>query len=47
MNEYVYPNEENITSEINKGNIWEPSNIIEDLKIKAKKQRLVEFILTR
>jgi hypothetical protein len=37
MDEYVYPNEENITSEIHKGNIWEPSKIIEDLKSKAKK----------
>ena len=38
MDEHVYPNEENITSEIHSGNIWEPSNIIEDLKNKAKKK---------
>ena len=32
MDEHVYPNEKNITSEIHSGNIWEPSKIIEDLK---------------
>ena len=38
MDKYIYPNEENITSEIHSGNIWEPSKIIEDLKNKAKKK---------
>ena len=45
MDEYVYPNEENITSEIHSGNIWEPSNIIEDLKNKAKKKGLWNLFL--
>ncbi len=35
MDKNVYPNESNITEEINSGNIWEPSNIIEGLKIKV------------
>ena len=45
MGENVYPNEENITSEIHSGNIWEPSNIIEDLKNKAKKKGLWNLFL--
>ena len=45
MDEYVYPNEENITSEIHSGNIWEPSNIIEDLKNKAKNKGLWNLFL--
>ena len=32
MHKYVYTNEDNITKEINSGNIWEPSSIIEELK---------------
>ena len=35
MDKNVYPNESNITEEINSGNIWEPSSIIEELKEKA------------
>jgi acyl-CoA dehydrogenase len=45
MDEHVYPNEENITSEIHSGNIWEPSKIIEDLKNKAKKKGLWNLFL--
>ena len=45
MDEYVYSNEENITSEIHSGNIWEPSKIIEDLKIKAKNEGLWNLFL--
>ena len=45
MDEHVYPNEENITSEIHSGNIWEPSNIIEDLKNKAKKKGIWNLFL--
>ena len=45
MDEHVYPNEENITSEIHSGNIWEPSTIIEDLKKKAKKKGLWNLFL--
>jgi acyl-CoA dehydrogenase len=45
MSEYLYPNEESITSEIHSGNIWEPSKIIEDLKNKAKKKGLWNLFL--
>lgn len=45
MDKFVYPNEENIEKEINKGNIWEPSNIIEDLKKKAKSEGLWNLFL--
>ena len=34
MENNVYSNENKITEEINSGNIWEPSNIIENLKKK-------------
>jgi acyl-CoA dehydrogenase len=45
MDKYVYPNEENIEKEINKGNIWEPSNLIEELKQKAKTDGLWNLFL--
>ena len=45
MDKNVYPNESNITEEINSGNIWEPSNIIEGLKIKAKGEGLWNLFL--
>ncbi len=45
MDKNVYPNESNITEEINSGNIWEPSNIIEDLKVKAKGEGLWNLFL--
>ena len=45
MESNVYPNESKITKEINSGNIWEPSNIIEDLKVKAKGEGLWNLFL--
>ena len=45
MDKYVYPNENNIESEINAGDIWQPSQIIEELKIKAKENDLWNLFL--
>ena len=45
MDEHVYPNESNIESEINSGDIWQPSEIIEDLKQKAKESKLWNLFL--
>ena len=45
MDKNVYPNESNITEEINSGNIWEPSSVIEELKEKAKGEGLWNLFL--
>ena len=45
MDKYVYPNEINIESEINSGNIWQPSQIIEGLKKKAREAELWNLFL--
>ena len=45
MDKNVYPNESNITEEINSGNIWEPSSIIEEIKEKAKGEGLWNLFL--
>ncbi|MDC3024567.1 acyl-CoA dehydrogenase family protein [Alphaproteobacteria bacterium] len=45
MDKYVYPNETNIENEINSGDIWQPSEIIEDLKQKAKESKLWNLFL--
>ena len=41
----IYPVEKDIENEINTGDRWEPSNIIEDLKIKAKNTGLWNLFL--
>ena len=45
MDKYIYPNENNIENEINSGDIWQPSEIIEDLKKKAKESKLWNLFL--
>ena len=45
MDNHIYPNENNIEKEINTGDIWQPSNIIEELKSKAKKEDLWNLFL--
>ena len=45
MDEFIYPNEINIENEINSGDIWQPSEIIEDLKQKAKESKLWNLFL--
>ena len=45
MDKHIYPNESNIEEEINTGDIWQPSEIIEKLKIKAKESNLWNLFL--
>ena len=45
MDKHIYPNENNIEKEINTGDIWQPSNIIEELKSIAKKEDLWNLFL--
>ena len=45
MDDHIYPNESNIESEINSGDIWQPSEIIEGLKQKAKESKLWNLFL--
>ena len=45
MDKHVYPNESNIEKEINDGDIWQPSEIIEELKVKAKENDLWNLFL--
>ena len=45
MDKYIYPNESNIENEINSGDIWQPSEIIEGLKQKAKESKLWNLFL--
>ena len=45
MDKHIYPNENNIEKEINTGDIWQPSNIIEELKSMAKKEDLWNLFL--
>lgn len=45
MDKHIYPNENNIEKEINTGDIWQPSDIIEELKSKAKEADLWNLFL--
>ena len=40
MDKNIYPNEKSIEDEIGSGDRWQPSIIIEDLKTKAKSEKL-------
>ena len=45
MDEHIYPNESAYIDEINTGDRWQPSNLIEDLKAKAKTAGLWNLFL--
>lgn len=45
MDEHIYPNEQRYLDEINSGDRWEPSSVIEDLKVKARNARLWNLFL--
>ncbi len=45
MDDHIYPNEQNIAEEINTGDRWQPSKIMEDLKAKARSQALWNLFL--
>ncbi len=44
MDAHIYPNEKAYEQEINSGDRWQPLELIEDLKAKAKARRFVEFV---
>ena len=45
MDDHIYPNERAIAEEIDSGDRWQPSKIMEDLKSKAKSQDLWNLFL--
>lgn len=45
MDEHVYPNEEVFEEQVNEGNRWEPTAIVEELKAKAKEAGLWNLFL--
>lgn len=45
MDEYIYPNEKAYTQEINSGDRWEPLELVENLKEKAKETGLWNLFL--
>ncbi len=45
MDEHVYPNEEVFEQQVNEGDRWEPTQIVEDLKVKAKEAGLWNLFL--
>lgn len=45
MAEHIYPNEKNFHDEINSGERWQPSKLMEDLKLKAKAEGLWNLFL--
>ena len=44
MDREVYPNENRYHAEIDRGDRWQPLELIEELKVKAKAEGLVEFV---
>ncbi len=45
MDSFIYPNEKNFENEINSGDRWQPLQLIEDLKAKAKTEDLWNLFL--
>jgi acyl-CoA dehydrogenase len=45
MDENIYPNEKNLEEETNSGDRWQPSELIEKLKVKAKAEGLWNLFL--
>ena len=45
MNQYIYPNEDKVTEQINEGDRWQPVPIIEELKPKARDAGLWNLFL--
>src|SRR5437867_11959138 len=45
MNQYIYPNEKTYYEQINHGDRWEPLQIIEELKAKARAAQLWNLFL--
>ena len=45
MDEHIYPNEKTYEQEINSGDRWQPLELIEDLKAKAKAEDLWNLFL--
>ena len=45
MDEHIYPNEQAYTDEINSGDRWQPNQLIEQLKVKAKAAGLWNLFL--
>lgn len=45
MDEHIYPNEQRYLDEMNSGDRWEPSRVIEELKVKARNARLWNLFL--
>ncbi|MFN4275192.1 MAG: acyl-CoA dehydrogenase [Ferrovibrio sp.] len=45
MDEHVYPNEQRFDDEVETGDRWQPTTIIEELKVKAKAQGLWNLFL--
>ncbi|MBA2607166.1 MAG: acyl-CoA dehydrogenase, partial [Acidobacteria bacterium] len=45
MDAHIYPNEKPFEDEINSGDRWKPSELIEELKLKAQKEGLWNLFL--
>ena len=45
MSENVYPNEQEMLAQLDKGNRWQPIEIVESLKVKARSQGLWNLFL--